>query len=126
MKNKIGIVIKNDANSVKVKIIDNKHKDKVIEVINDENVVIGEEVYVEFDKISRLKIIYIKFIQPILSAILGMLVGDCIGNYLEQPSLIYKWVFICLFVTMSFIYKDYTNEKNKISLKYNPRIRKIK
>lgn len=126
MKNQLGIVITNDGNSAKVKITKKKHKVKIIEAVNNEHADIGEEVYIEFNKILRLKIIYIKFIQPIIFAILGMLVGNCIGNYLEQPKLIYKCVFICLFVTIAFIYKDYSVEKNKLSFKYNPIIRRIK
>lgn len=125
MKNQLGIVIKNDGNSAKVKVIDNKKKTKIINASNNEGAIVGEEVYIEFDRILRLKLMYIKFIQPIILAILGLIVGKFIGDYLNQPNIVYKCVFICLFVTISIIYKDYTIEKNKISLKYIPIIKKV-
>lgn len=125
MKNQLGIVIKNDGNSAKVKIINNKSNVKIIEAINNEGAIIGEEVYIEFNKILKLKLMYIRFIQPIIFAILGMISGKFIGSYLNQPNIIYKCVCICLFVTISLIYKDYTIEKNKISLKYSPIIKKV-
>lgn len=125
MKNQLGIVIKNDGNSAKVKVINNKKNTKIIKASNGEGAIVGEEVYIEFNKILMLKLMYIKFMQPIIFAILGLIVGNFIGEHLNQPNIVYKFVFICLFVTISIIYKDYTIEKNKISLKYSPTIKKV-
>ena len=48
MKSKIGIVILKDTSHSKVKIIDNKHKNKIIEVVTIEDITVGEKVYIEF------------------------------------------------------------------------------
>ena len=48
MKSKIGIVISKDTSHSKVKIIDNKHKNKIIEVVTVEDITVGEKVYIEF------------------------------------------------------------------------------
>ena len=71
MKSKIGIVISKDTSHSKVKIIDNKHKNKIIEVVTIEDITVGEKVYIEFKSTLKLKLIYIKYIQPIIFAILG-------------------------------------------------------
>lgn len=125
MKRQLGIVIKNDGNSAKVKIINNQQKVKIVEATNKEGAIVGESVYVEFNTLVKLKLIYIKFIQPIVLALLGILAGKLVGAYLHQPDFIYKCVCICVFVTIALIYKDYNIEKNKLSLKYNPTIKKI-
>lgn len=126
MKSKIGIVISKDTSHSKVKIIDNKHKNKIIEVATVEDITVGEKVYIEFKSTLKLKLIYIKYIQPIIFAILGLKLGEYIGKLLNQPDVVYKYVFTCLFITIALIYKDYISEKSKFSSKYLHSIKKIK
>ena len=126
MKSKIGIVILEDTSHSKVKIIDNKYKNKIIEVATVEDTTVGEKVYIEFKSILRFKLIYIKYIQPIIFAILGLKLGEYIGKLLNQPDVVYKYVFTCLFITIALIYKDYISEKSKFSSKYLHSIKKIK
>lgn len=126
MKNQLGIVIETNMNSAKVKLNNKNCKSKIIKASNYEGAVAGEKVYIKFSKIVKLKLIYIKYIQPIIFSILGIIMGSYIGKYLNQPDLVYKCVFVCLFVTMAIVYKDYKLEKNKLSLKYLPEIKRIK
>ena len=126
MKSKIGIVISKDTSHSKVKIIDNKHKNKIIEVVTVEDITVGEKVYIEFKSTLKFKLIYIKYIQPIIFAILGLKLGEYTGKLLNQPEVEYKYVFTCLFITIALIYKDYISEKSKFSSKYLHSIKKIK
>lgn len=126
MKSKIGIVISKDTSHSKVKIIDNKHKNKIIKVATVEDITVGEKVYIEFKSTLKLKLIYIKYIQPIIFAILGLKLGEYIGKWLNQSDVVYKYVFTCLFITIALIYKDYISEKSKFSSKYLHSIKKIK
>lgn len=125
MKQQLGIVIKVDGNSAKVKINNDKEKNKIIEVKNEIDAKVGNQVVVEINKVKKVQFMYVKFIQPILLAILGIIVGHFIGIQLNQPDFVYKAICLCLFITVGLVYKDYTIEKNKITLKYNPSIIKV-
>ena len=128
---KIGFVIDSNENSAKIKLNDSKksifycNNQKIITANNDINARIGQEVYVEFKKIKAIKLIYIYIIQPIIFAIIGMLIGDFVSINLNQRNLIYKLVFGCIFFTIAIIYKDYHKEKSKINGNNNYNIVKI-
>ena len=119
---KIGFVIDSNENSAKIKLNDSK---KIIIVNNNIDAKIGQEVCIELKKITAIKLIYIYIIQPIILAIIGILIGDFISINLNQRNLIYKLVFGCIFFTIAIIYKDYHKEKSKISGDNNYNIVKI-
>ncbi|SCI92575.1 Positive regulator of sigma(E)%2C RseC/MucC [uncultured Clostridium sp.] len=119
---KIGFVIDSNENSASIKLNESK---KIITANNDIDAKIGQEVCVEFKKIKAIKLIYINIIQPIILAIIGILIGDFVSINLNQRTLIYKLVFGCIFFTISIIYKDYHKEKSKISGDNNYNIVKI-
>lgn len=119
---KIGFVIDSNENSAKIKLNDSK---KIIIVNNDIDAKIGQEVCIELKKITAIKLIYIYIIQPIILAIIGILIGDFISINLNQRNLIYKLVFSCIFFTIAIIYKDYYKEKSKITGNNNYSIAKI-
>ncbi len=119
---KIGFVIDSNENSASIKLNESK---KIITANNDIDAKIGQEVCVEFKKIKAIKLIYINIIQPIILAIIGILIGDFVSINLNQRTLIYKLVFGCIFFTIAIIYKDYHKEKSKISGDNNYNIVKI-
>lgn len=119
---KIGFVIDSNENSASIKLNESK---KIITANNNIYAKIGQEVCVEFKKIKAIKLIYIYIIQPIILAIIGILIGDFVSINLNQRTLIYKLVFGCIFFTISIIYKDYHKEKSKISGDNNYNIVKI-
>lgn len=119
---KIGFVIDSNENSASIKLNESK---KIITSNNDIDAKIGQEVCVEFKKIKAIKLIYINIIQPIILAIIGILIGDFVSINLNQRTLIYKLVFGCIFFTIAIIYKDYHKEKSKISGDNNYNIVKI-
>lgn len=119
---KIGFVIDSNENSASIKLNESK---KIITANNNIDAKIGQEVCVEFKKIKAIKLIYINIIQPIILAIIGILIGDFVSINLNQRTLIYKLVFGCIFFTIAIIYKDYHKEKSKISGDNNYNIVKI-
>ena len=119
---KIGFVIDSNENSASIKLNESK---KIITANNDIDAKIGQEVCVEFKKIKAIKLIYINIIQPIILAIIGILIGDFVSINLNQRTLIYKLVFGCIFFTIAIIYKYYHKEKSKISGDNNYNIVKI-
>lgn len=119
---KIGFVIDSNENSASIKLNESK---KIITANNDIDAKIGQEVCVEFKKIKAIKLIYINIIQPIILAIIGILIGDFVSINLNQRTLIYKLVFGCIFFTIAIIYKDYHKEKSKITGDNNYNIVKI-
>ncbi|MBC8630419.1 SoxR reducing system RseC family protein [[Eubacterium] tenue] len=119
---KIGFVIDSNENSASIKLNESK---KIITSNNDIDAKIGQEVCVEFKKIKAIKLIYIYIIQPIILAIIGILIGDFVSINLNQRTLIYKLVFGCIFFTIAIIYKDYHKEKSKITGDNNYNIVKI-
>ncbi len=119
---KIGFVIDSNENSASIKLNESK---KIITANNNIYAKIGQEVCVEFKKIKAIKLIYIYIIQPIILAIIGILIGDFVSINLNQRTLIYKLVFGCIFFTIAIIYKDYHKEKSKITGDNNYNIVKI-
>ena len=83
---KIGFVIDSNENSASIKLNESK---KIITANNDIDAKIGQEVCVEFKKIKAIKLIYINIIQPIILAIIGILIGDFVSINLNQRTLIY-------------------------------------
>ena len=128
---KIGFVIDSNENSASIKLNDSKeskfycNNQKIITANNNIDAKIGQEVCVEFKKIKAIKLIYIDIIQPIILAIIGILIGDFVSINLNQRTLIYKLVFGCIFFTIAIIYKDYHKEKSKITGDNNYNIVKI-
>lgn len=121
MKQQSGLVIKVDDGSAQVKLF-NDDKKKIIEVNNKIGAEEGQTVIIKLNTFTKLKFMYIKYIQPILFALIGLIIGEYIGEYLNQPTSIYKWVCVCIFITLALIYKDYTIEKNKLEYRYKPLI----
>ena len=119
---KIGFVIDSNENSASKNKNESK---KIITANNNIYAKIGQEVCVEFKKIKAIKLIYIYIIQPIILAIIGILIGDFVSINLNQRTLIYKLVFGCIFFTIAIIYKDYHKEKSKITGDNNYNIVKI-
>ncbi|MFR8870558.1 MAG: SoxR reducing system RseC family protein [Paraclostridium sordellii] len=120
---KKGLVIYSNENSAKIKIEDSK--ERIIEVNNNVSAKIGQNVYVEFNVYKLFKLIYIKYIQPILFILLGFFIGDFISFLLNKSSIVYNSIFICILFTISLIYKDYYKEKNKYNKNDKPDIIKI-
>ncbi|CEO06268.1 sigma E positive regulator RseC/MucC [[Clostridium] sordellii] len=120
---KKGLVIYSNENSAKIKIEDSK--ERIIEVNNNVNAKIGQNVSVEFNVYKLFKLIYIKYIQPILFILLGFFIGDFISFLLNKSSIVYNSIFICILFTISLIYKDYYKEKNKYNKNDKPDIIKI-
>ena len=119
---KIGFVIDSNENSASIKLNESK---KIITANNNIYAKIGQEVCVEFKKIKAIKLIYIYIIQPIILAIIGILIGDFVSINLNQRTLIYKLVFGCIFFTIAIIYKDYHKENSNITGDNNYNIVKI-
>lgn len=120
---KKGLVIYSNENSAKIKIEDSK--ERIIEVNNNVNAKIGQNVSVEFNVYKLFKLIYIKYIQPILFILLGFFIGDFVSFLLNKSSIVYNSIFICILFTISLIYKDYYKEKNKYNKNDKPDIIKI-
>ena len=119
---KIGFVIDSNENSASIKLNESK---KIITANNNIYAKIGQEVCVEFKKIKAIKLISTHIKQPIILAIIGILIGDFVSINLNQRTLIYKLVFGCIFFTIAIIYKDYHKEKSKITGDNNYNIVKI-
>lgn len=127
-KQKLGTVVYSNGNSAKVKIETNKkylniinyqgNKGKIITTNNYIGAKQGQYVCVELNHIITFKLIYIYIIQPILFALLGLLIGFYISLKINQPSLLYEVTFSCIVCTIAIIYKDYYKEKNKINIKH--------
>lgn len=134
-KQKVGIVMYSNENSAKVKIENNKkllnisncqgNKRNIVTASNYIGARPGQHVCVEFNCIRSIKLIYIFYIQPVLFAILGFLIGNYMALTLNQASLVYEITFACIICTIAVIYKDYYKEKNKKNIKTQPDIIKI-
>ncbi|WP_250673234.1 SoxR reducing system RseC family protein [Paraclostridium ghonii] len=134
-KQNLGIVMYSNENSAKVKIETNKkylnsinyqgNKSNIITASNYIGAKTGQHVCVEFNSIKSIKLMYIFYIQPVLFAIVGLLIGNYMALTLNQPSLLYEITFACIICTIAVIYKDYYKEKNKKNIKIQADIKKI-
>lgn len=134
-KQKLGIVMYSNGNSAKVKIENNKkclnisnyqgNKRNIVTASNYIGAKPGQHVCVEINCIRPIKLIYIFYIQPVLFAVLGLLIGNYMALILNQASLLYEITFACIICTIAVIYKDYYKEKNKKNIKTQPDIIKI-
>lgn len=130
---KIGTVIYSDEYSAKVKIKKSKkynfycdcQENKILTVSNNINAKLGDEVFIEIDRLKNIKLTYIYYIQPIIFIVLGMLCGEIIKRNLNQTSIFYNYIFSLIFFTIGIIYKDYYKEKNRYKVENNHKIVKI-
>lgn len=134
-KQRIGTVVYSNENSAKVKLESSKkhlniinyqgNKDNIITANNYIGAKSGQCVCIQFNNIISFKLIYILYIQPILFALLGLLIGFYMSIAINQPSLLYEITFSCIVCTIAIIYKDYYKEKNKAEINIKPDIIKI-
>ncbi|MDU3335150.1 SoxR reducing system RseC family protein [Paraclostridium bifermentans] len=134
-KQKLGTVLYSNENSAKVKLESSKkrlnlinyqgNKDNIITANNYIGAKTGQCVCIEFNNIISFKLIYILYIQPIIFALLGLLIGFYMAIVIKQPSLLYEVTFSCIVCTIAIIYKDYYKEKNKDEINIKPDIIKI-
>lgn len=130
---KIGTVIYLDEYSAKVKIKKSKkynfycdcQENKILTVNNNINAKLGDEVFIEINRLKNMKLMYICYIQPVIFIVIGMLCGEIIKQSLNQPSIFYNYIFSLIFFTIGIIYKDYYKEKNKHKIENNHKIVKI-
>ena len=118
-KQKLGTVMYSNENSAKVKIEPSK---KRLNLINYQG---NKDNIITANNIKSFKLIYILYIQPIIFALLGLLIGFYMAIVIKQPSLLYEVTFSCIVCTIAIIYKDYYKEKNKDEINIKPDIIKI-
>ncbi len=130
---KIGTVIYSNEHSAKVKVKKSTKynfycdcpKNKILTVNNDINANLGDEVFIEVDRLNNMKLMYIFYIQPIIFIVIGILYGEIIKENLNQISIVYNYIFGLIFFIIGTIYKDYYKEKNKYKIENINKIVKI-